>query len=436
MAAKNSQILRTVPLILIVMLLCPITYGSIIYVDDDAPDWNLGTSWLDAVNSLQDALLLSYFYEKPVEIHVAAGIYTPDQGLGITPGNQNASFELINQVTIKGGYAGLSDSSADTRDIVLYETILSGDLEQNDGLVSNDTSENSYHVVKSDRTDQTAVLDGVTISAGSGPVGMESGGGFHNLGGSPVLINCTFRRNIGYYGIGMCNYFGSPTLINCAFIENSTDGNGGAMYNSDSKPNLLNCTFTANSANAAGAGRTNRGKGGAIYNYDSEPILNNCTFNENSATEGGAIYNYDSEPILNNCTFNENSATEGGAIYNYDSLSMLSDCHFVGNSADDNGGAVYNYSGTLTFLNCTFKENSASDDGGAIFNNSSLGCCVSMTNCILSGNSAHYGGAIRNGRTTGGGMIRASISSITTDYSPSAVFLLNCTLSANFARAR
>lgn len=213
---------------------------------------------------------------------------------------------------------------------------------------------------------------------------------------------------MGGYGVGMYNEYGSPTLINCSFIENSADGNGGAMYNSFSKLNLLNCTFSANSANGE---------------------------NSRSATgNGGVIYNSYSDLVLNNCTFNENSAKEGGAIYNYNNTIMFSDCYFVGNSADDNGGAIYNYSGTLTFLNCTFKENSATDDGGAIFNNSSLSGRVSMTNCIFSGNSAQYGGAIRNGRTTGGGMIREFISSITTDYSPSAVFLLNCTLSENFAR--
>ncbi len=374
MTAGNSQILRTVSFILIVVLLCPFAYGRIIYVDDDATGGNIGSSWLDAINSLQDALLLSYFYEKPVEIRVAKGIYTPDKGIGIMPGDREASFELINSVTIKGGYAGLSDRPADSRDVLLYETILSGDLGHNDGSNPENISENSFRVVTSNRTDQNAVLDGVTITAGGGiyRLGRDEtrGGGIYNDSGSPMLINCTFRGNRGNSGAG--------------------------MYNESGKPNLLNCTFTENTADG----------------------------------EGGAIYNLDGDPVLTNCTFNKNSASNGGGIYSYRGTTMLADCHFIGNSTEQSGGAVYNYGGILTFLNCIFKENSAVGDGGAIFNDSNFSSQANLTNCIFSGNSARNGGAIGNGRSIPS---RALSSINTTDYNPSALFLLNCTLSANSA---
>ena len=57
---------------------------------------------------------------KPVEIRVARGIYKPDQGAGITPGDQTASFQLLNGVTIQGGYAGAGASDPDARDVDLY----------------------------------------------------------------------------------------------------------------------------------------------------------------------------------------------------------------------------------------------------------------------------------------------------------------------------
>ncbi len=374
MTAGNSQILRTIPFILIMALLCPFAYGRIIYVDDDAIGGNIGSNWLDAINSLQDALLLSYFYDKPVEIRVAKGIYTPDQGIGIMSGDQEASFELINGVTIKGGYAGLSDRPADARDTVFYETILSGDLEQNDGQNPENTSDNSYNVVTCSETDQTAVLDGVTISSGCCVSGRErseqfsGGGGMYNESGSPMIINCTFRGSVARAG--------------------------GGMYNSYSKPYLLNCTFKANIADDA----------------------------------GGAIYNYYGEPVLTNCTFDENSASSGGGIYSYRGATKLADCRFIGNSSGRSGGAVYNYGSILTFLSCTFKENSAVGDGGAIFNNSDFSSQANLTNCIFSRNSARKGGAIENGRSEEGfrGIIAA-------DYNPSAVSLLDCTLSANSA---
>jgi len=54
-------------------------------VDADATGANIGSSWEHAIDSLQDALLVAYFYDKPVEIRVSKGIYTPDRGVGIMP---------------------------------------------------------------------------------------------------------------------------------------------------------------------------------------------------------------------------------------------------------------------------------------------------------------------------------------------------------------
>ncbi len=407
MAARNSQILRTIPFILIVVLLCPFAYGRIIYVDDDAIGGNIGSNWLDAINSLQDALLLAYFYEKPVEIRVAKGVYTPDQGIGIMPGDREASFQLINGVTIKGGYAGLSDRPTDARDIVLYETILSGDLEHNDGPDHTNTSENSFHVVTSYRTDYTPVLDGITITAGGNTSGSgrdddsedNMGGGMYNNYGNPMLINCTFNGNRGRSGAAVFNSSGSPSFVDCTFSGNLADNNGGGMYNDSCAPRLLNCTFVGNSANS---------DGGGMYNNNSDPAMTNCTFSENSGHYGGSLCNYISEP-------------------------MLADCHFIGNWASQSGGAVYNNGSISTFFNCTFEENSASVNGGGIFNEgSTTSSQMSLTNCIFIRNSARYGGALVGG---GSRMIMGTnfdnISTI--NNNPGIMSLFNCTFNGNSA---
>ena len=191
----------------------PLGPPKLIYVDDDADGLNIGTSWEHAVNSLQDALLLAYFSDKPVEIRVAEGIYTPDQGLGIRPGDSRATFQLINNVTIKGGYAAnLSGhrGQPDVRDINQYKSILSGDLNADDGPGLTNIEENSYHVVTAIENDATAVLDGFTIT-GSGITGGRTApynhsGGMYNDKSSPTLIDCTFTRNLAAErGAGMHN---------------------------------------------------------------------------------------------------------------------------------------------------------------------------------------------------------------------------------------
>ncbi|MBN1975478.1 MAG: hypothetical protein JW787_17710 [Sedimentisphaerales bacterium] len=126
--------------------------NKIIYVDDDAASSNDGSSWQNAFVYLSDALITaeSEEIEKPLEIRVAQGTYKPNQGLlpvippgtpqrggpspGVWPADQgrDASFFLVNNVSIKGGYAGLNEPDPNERNIELYKSILSGDLNDND----------------------------------------------------------------------------------------------------------------------------------------------------------------------------------------------------------------------------------------------------------------------------------------------------------------
>ena len=131
--------------------------GTVIYVDEDATGADDGTTWENAYNFLQDALADADFSANPVEIRVAEGVYTPDSSSAVPggTGDREATFSLINGISLMGGYAGYGEPNPDIRDIGLYETVLSGDLDGNDvqvldlyDLLDEPTrGENCYNVV-------------------------------------------------------------------------------------------------------------------------------------------------------------------------------------------------------------------------------------------------------------------------------------------------
>jgi hypothetical protein len=302
--ASNSRVLRTIPILLIVLLFCPFTYGKIIYVDDDAAGANDGTSWTKAYLCLQDALAIA---RSGDEIHVAKGIYKPDQHVvtvrsphAVASGDRTATFQLKNGLTVKGGYAGAGEPDPDARDINLNQTILSGDLNGDDGPNFTNNSENSYHVATGSGTNETAVLDGFTITAGNanGFSPHNSGAGMYNDRGSPTVTNCAFSGNSGVNGGGMYNSGGSSTLTNCIFNNNLVSNMGGGIFNygfnNECNLTLINCTFSGNSA-LNGGGMLNGKQGNAI--------LTNCTFMRNHGY--GIICDNSQVTVVNTILWND-----------------------------------------------------------------------------------------------------------------------------------
>jgi len=405
-----------------------------IYVDTDAFGANDGSSWEDAYNFLQDALADANSAVKPVEIRVALGIYTPDSN-SANPngsGDREATFQLISGVALKGGYAGFGAPDPNARDIELYETILSGDLNGNDRDVGNPQdllddpccAENSYHVVTSVDSDEKTVLDGFTITAGNANCLLEDyynacGAGLFVMLSNVEVINCTFRWNTAtIHGGGMYNYDSSPTLNNCRFTENRAQAtnigtSGGGMCNYQSSAMLNKCNFSNNSADLGGAmcnyecspivtgctfSGNKGGSGGGMTNCESNPILNGCTFVGNSAhgtgvstTGGGGISNYDSNPKLTNCTFSNNYGN-GGGMENFRSNPKLTNCIFTSNYVS----GMVNHESNVILNNCTFSNNNADNPwgtgaGGAMYN---WGSDLTLTNCTFAQNSANNGNAL------------------------------------------
>ena len=290
---RNASIKRTGLSVLVVALIFltglfpqPAYAASIRYAAPSATGSGDCSSWTNAC-TLQTALTGASSGDT---IWAAADTYYPT-----TDTDRTISFNLKNGVSVYGGFAG-TETQFSQRNPAVNPTILSGDI----GM-ANDASDNSYHVVDGSGTDSTAVLDGVTITAGNGDgTGNQGkGGGLYNNDSSPTLSNVTFDNNSATQGGGVFNDHtltgSSPTFTNVTFVNNSASYGGGLYNFTHSNPILVNVTFENNHASP---------RGGAIYNNNSSPSLTNVTVGSNTAPGGGsAIYLDYGSPTIQDSVF-------------------------------------------------------------------------------------------------------------------------------------
>ncbi|MHC4707195.1 MAG: right-handed parallel beta-helix repeat-containing protein [Planctomycetota bacterium] len=377
--------------------------AGIIYVDSDADLGGNGQTWGTAYKYLQDALDDA---ESGDQIWVAEGVYYPDEDEGgnVDPNDRTETFQLITGLEIYGGFAG-GESSLQERDWQASETVLSGDLEGNDGQDFVNYGDNSYHVVTL-QGQQDVRIDGFTITAGK----TDSGGGAGMVtlnwpaDCSGVIANCRFEKNRASSHGGGLNLRGSVDVINCTFSGNISHDYGGGMsmqgHNNYSK--IKNCTFQENIS------ELDYGGGISVWSVDGEVTISDCVFVANEAQKGGAIeFDTGADTIVSGCIFKENVArgvdphmARGGAIKILHCSLVINNCLFTNNSSSHWGGAIANYGVSRlgrpgpVVTNCTFTGNSAKW-GGAIAN--LYYSDPNITNCILWGDTASLsGGEIYN----------------------------------------
>ena len=413
--------------------------GQVVFVDDDASPGGDGSTWNTAHRFLQDAIAAA---SNPVngiaEVRIAQGLYRPDRD-EVNPagtGDRLASFQLVNGVVLAGGYAGQGAPDPDARDVALFETVLSGDLSEDDDLIGPDScflqhstpgcvdavctdavcnfapnccdmawdamcagmalvfctpscpelQNNSVHVVTGSAiTDATAVLDGCTITAGYADLNPDDGGGLICLGGSPTVVACRFERNIAFgRGGAFAAGDGSPAINECTFVGNIANG-GGAMTITGGGPVITGSTFVDNGAGFLG---------GAIR-INGALTLVDCTFVGNSALSGGVLDCVSTELSLVGCTIMDNlAANSGGAINGFFLALTIDRCSFIGNTALTGDGGAINMTGEPVVVNTVFNGNRAPDTngtGGAIVLISLFPPGARFANCTITNNIA--GGA-------------------------------------------
>lgn len=330
-----------------------------IYVDISAGTGGDGSTWAMAFNDLQDALALAESTTiQDDTIWVAQGIYYPDDS------DRTIFFDIPHTTYLYGGFDG-TETQLSQRDIANNETILSGDIDEDDGpnySVESPDFDNSSTVVHMKLLCLYSLIDGFTISGGVADMGdgsilSSSGGGVFIDGGTanggiPVFRNTTFKDNYALqfggaiYADGLSGGYAHYAAGNCLFIGNKSVSNGGAIQN-DGKcsPALVHSTFTNNVS----------GFGGAVYNNGTDsicsPTIVNCIFNDNHSFDlGGAVYSFAkkasgiSKPQFINCLIYDNtSAASAAGLY----------C-----LADEGGIAE------MEITNSTFYNNNSSNPGG------------------------------------------------------------------------
>ncbi len=338
----------------------PALAQSVLYVDQSASGADDGTSWADAFTDLRDALAVA---DGGDEVRVAEGTYTPSNS-----GDHSASFEIGKGVRVLGGYP----SGGGPRNPLLNETVLSGDLDGDDGPDFSGYAENSYHVVRIDLECTNAMpdparLDGFVVTGGNAngsAITDQSGGGLLYAFTSTALVTCS----------------SPPSIRNTVFVANRADRQGGAaalLGSDDFYPGIValsNVVFSGNESQVGGAFAAR----GVLA---TRLRVARSIFDDNEASgDGGALYlrsSFEAEEersVFTNAAFYGNRARSGGAVFLDGGLALagadFQNTVFSGNEATFSGGAFALVAGKgsafAAFSNATFAGNLAPDGGGGV----------------------------------------------------------------------
>lgn len=344
---------------------------GILHVDDDAPPAGDGESWDTAYRFLQDALTFAASPRNNIdEIRVAQGVYKPDRDEANPEGSgdREATFNLLSNFTLAGGYAGLGAEDPDARDIELFETILSGDLLGNDepGFVNYD--ENSYHVLRANEVDNVT-LSGFTVQSGFADGDnlqlQNRGGAIYFFASQIHFESCRFCANAAkaefMAGGGVAGVSAVSVFDDCVFESNLMDSDvaGGAL---------------------------------AVWGDGTFSEINRCLFVGNTSTDSAGAFHvqWSGVAVVRDSVFLNNEADDiGGAVATWGSANTtLINCLFVGNTARRGGGAIYSQNGELNLFNCAIVSNqSLEEPGGGLYMCEVLGLQAQARSCIIWGNT-------------------------------------------------
>ena len=241
-------------------------YAAVVYVDGAIVSSGGGTSWNDAVKTIQEGVDAAVTND---EIWVKQGVYLlTDQ------------ITIAKTLSIYGGFQG-TEQNREQRDWEAFATVIDGN-----------------GATRCFSTDAAVTFDGLTIQNGSA---VDNGGAINKSGYFTLYVNnCTFINNSAVSSGGaIYSYNGSIAIENSQFGGNTAASFGGAIY-SQGSATLTGCIFSDN--------RANGGSGGAIYCNPTATVKNSVFYLNIASSTGGAI---GGSGTFTNCSFFNNLAIAG-----------------------------------------------------------------------------------------------------------------------------
>jgi CSLREA domain-containing protein len=330
--------------------------------------------------------------------------YAAEHGGGLL--NAAGATVRLTNVAMTGNFAGETGGAVDNRaggSVYLTGSNISGNAANQSGGALNNNQGGTLSVSTTTVSQNSAVVVGEDPSlTGAGAIANNAeldAKGTITVSGSTISDNhAGGSANNG--GAISNDGGGTVTVVSSSILRNSTEAEGGAIYNGSGEVTVRGSKLSENVAD----------NGGAIYssvNGSGRLVVENSTISLNQARArgGGVSGNGTGDVRLTNVSFTKNSAHDwGGGVVNDDKAGVtIARSRFSGNSALSGGGFANEGTGPVTVTDSTFTNNRAALDGGGLHTNSVDE--LSVTGGSFSLNKAMNGGGLSN---EGGGVVAVS----------------------------
>ncbi|MDG5815522.1 hypothetical protein QA601_10555 [Chitinispirillales bacterium ANBcel5] len=279
-----------------------------------------GESWETAFADLQPAI------DKAVtegrELWVAIGVYNPTYRTD-PDDPRSATFMMYPGLRIIASFLG-TETSLPPRGDASNPTVLSGDLEGNDDLVSQWPPAPGDSIYLNDNAYNVVTMEGPSYGSKAIRVervvitgGVAQGGGEKSTGAAIMSRNST------------------PSIYDVYIERNIADSSGGAIASRAGFSLLERGEVRYNIAKS--------GRGGAVYSFGATSLIKEVNFSYNRALDssetagGGALAIHNTDLTIENVNFIANRASgKGGVVY-----SVESDLFMTGSSFFDNRAVIF-----------------------------------------------------------------------------------------------